>query len=105
MGRMSYSVRIGLLGMSVSLPQRVAENVPGDFYVEGGLCLHCCIVHEYAPGLMNDLNEPYEECYFRRQPQTPGEVEQAIAAIEVSEIGALRYGGNDPEIISRLRAR
>jgi len=93
------------MSMSVSLPQRVPENVPGDFYVVGGICLQCCIVHKCAPGLMNDLKQPFEECFFRRQPQTPGEIEQAIAAIEVSEVSALRYGGNDPGIISRLKAR
>src|SRR5438874_7897317 len=91
--------------MTVPLPQRVPENVPGDFYVEAGLCTRCCLVHGEARELLNDPNKPFEECFFRRQPKTPEEVEAAIIAISVSEMGALRYGGTDPEIIAKLRAR
>jgi hypothetical protein len=41
-------------------------------------------------------------CYFKKQPETPAEVEQAIKAINGSCCGALRYAGADPEIIKRL---
>jgi len=51
---------------------------------------------------MNDPDAPFEECYFRRQPQTPDEVVQAMNAICVSEVCALRYGGRDPEIIRQV---
>jgi hypothetical protein len=51
---------------------------------------------------MNDLEQPFRECYFRRQPQTPEEIEQAIRAISISEVQALRYGGVDQAIIRRL---
>jgi hypothetical protein len=91
--------------MTIPLPQRVPENAPADFYVEAGLCTRCCLVHGEAPDLLNDPNQPFEECFFRRQPQTPQEIEAAISAIGVSEMGALRYGGTDPEIIAKLRAR
>lgn len=91
--------------MTVSLPQRVPENAPGDFYVQAGLCTRCCIVHGEAPDLLNNPEEPFEECFFRRQPRTPEEVEQAISAICVSEMCALRYAGSDPTIIAKLRAR
>src|SRR5205809_7978172 len=91
--------------MTAPLRQRVPENAPGDFYVEAGCCTRCCLVHGEAPGLLNDPKQPFEECYFRRQPQTPEEVEQAICAICISEVGALRYAGTDPSIINRLRAR
>jgi hypothetical protein len=43
-------------------------------------------------------------CYFKRQPQTPEEVQQAIRAVHVGCCGAVRYGGRDPQIINRLRA-
>jgi hypothetical protein len=91
--------------MKVSLPQRVPENAPGDFYVEAGLCTRCCLIHGEAPELLNDPEQPFEECYFRRQPQTPDEIERAISAMCVSEMCALRYGGTDPTIIAKLRAR
>jgi hypothetical protein len=88
--------------MAISLRQRVAENAPGDFYVEPDTCLQCCLPHEEAPELMNDCNQAFRECYFRRQPQTPEEVEHAIQAIWVSELNCLRYGGSDQAIIRRL---
>lgn len=51
---------------------------------------------------MNDSELDFEECYFRRQPHTAVELDQAINAILVSGIDALRYGGADPVIIRRL---
>lgn len=83
-------------------PKRVPENAPGDFYVEEGLCTSCCLAHAEAPDLMNDATADFRECYFRRQPRTEAEVTQAIMAVWVSEMGALRYGGTDPAIIRRL---
>ena len=91
--------------MAITLPQRVPENVPGDFYVEAGLCTRCYLVHGEAPDLLNDPAEPFDECYFRRQPQTPEEVDQAISAIWVSEMCALRYAGTDEAIIAKLRTQ
>ena len=88
--------------MAISLRQRVPENSPGDFYVEADTCLRCCLPHDEAPELMNDCKVEFRECYFRRQPQTPEEVEHAIQAIWVSELNCIRYGGNDQAIIRRL---
>jgi hypothetical protein len=91
--------------MTISLPQRVPENAPGDFYVEAGSCMLCGLPHSEAPELMNDSNEDFWECYFRRQPQTPEELNHAIDAICVSDLGCLRYGGTDQAIIRRLHER
>lgn len=41
-------------------------------------------------------------CYFRRQPETAEEIEQAIRAVHVSCCGAVQYSGSDPEILERL---
>jgi len=41
-------------------------------------------------------------CYFHRQPETAAELDGAVRAVTVSCIGAYRYGGNDPAIVSRL---
>jgi hypothetical protein len=51
---------------------------------------------------MNDCDQDFDQCFFRRQPQSPEEVEQAIQAIYASDVGALRYGGTDQTIIRRL---
>ena len=82
--------------------ERVPENAPGDFCVEANMCLRCCLPHAEAPELMNDASIKFRECYFRRQPQTDAEVEQAIQAFCVSETGAQRYGGTSAAIIRRL---
>lgn len=89
--------------MDTNEKSRVPENAPGDFYVERDMCLRCCNPHAVAPDLLNDPDEEFENCYFRRQPRTAAEVEQAVEALRVSCCGAMRYGGRDGSIISRLR--
>jgi hypothetical protein len=41
-------------------------------------------------------------CYFRRQPSTPRELEQAVQAVCVSCCGAVRYAGTDQGILNRF---
>lgn len=91
--------------MSIPLPQRVPENAPGDFYVRADVCTCCCIPHGEAPELLNEVNDIWKECFFRRQPRTPEEVERAINAISVSCVGGPRYGGSDQAIIRRLHEK
>jgi hypothetical protein len=83
-------------------------NAPGDFYVEDGLCIACEAPEHEAPALMSHVKDGSRDdcyhCYFKRQPQTPEEVQQAIRAVQVACCGAVRYGGRDPQIVSRLRA-
>ncbi len=77
-------------------------NANGDFFVEYDTCLACDAPYSEAPELM-----AYDEnwhCYFKRQPQTPDEVEHAINAVRVSCVEAVRYEGNDPEILRRIQA-
>src|SRR5215217_8003726 len=88
--------------MDTSLPQRVPENAPGDFYVEPNACMQCCLPHDEAPELLNDPDVPFRECYFRRQPQNDVEVEHALRAVSVSCTNALQYAGDDPKILARL---
>ena len=95
-------IQLSYLAMSDKPIQRVPENAPGDFYVEEGFCMRCCLVHSEAPELLNNPKLAFRQCYFRRQPETPQEIEHAIRAIEISETGALRYGGTDQDIIRRL---
>src|SRR5262245_45505833 len=80
----------------------VPQNALGDFYVVRDLCMRCCLPHKEAPELMNDSRKEFRECYFRRQTLSAEETDQAIQAIWVSELEALRYGGTDQAIISRL---
>lgn len=81
-------------------------NAPGAFYVVNQDCMTCGYPHVLAPDLMSwEMNSEGREahCYFRKQPETSQEIEQAVKAVEGSCCGALRYCGSDPEIIKKLR--
>ena len=80
--------------------ERTPLNAEGDFYVEKDMCLFCMAPEYEAPELMG--YEAGVGCYFKRQPSTPEETEHAIEAVRCSCIAALRYGGNDPAILTRL---
>lgn len=75
-------------------------NTEGDFFVENNMCMACDAPCSIAPELM-----AYDEkmhCYFKRQPQNREEIEHAIYAVGVSCTEAVRYKGNDPEILTRI---
>ena len=88
--------------------ERYSENAPGPFYVEKEMCIICMSPEAAAPELMGFFedgsgNHGKSHCYFRRQPRTAEEVDHALEAIRVACCGALRYSGDDPEILARLR--
>ena len=81
--------------------ERAPLNAEGDFYVEKDMCLACMVPEYEAPELMG-----YDEqigCYFKRQPETAEELGHAIMAIRASCIAALRYAGDDPVVLGRLK--
>ena len=73
-----------------------------DFYVFPSECMACGAPESVAPDLMSHTEERYGNCYFVRQPVTPGEVDRAIAAVNASCCGAVVYRGKDPEILGRI---
>jgi hypothetical protein len=80
-------------------------NAPGPFYVVNRDCMTCGYPHVLAPDLMAwEMNSEGREahCYFRKQPGTPHEIEQAVNVVKGSCCGALRYSGSDAEIIKRI---
>ena len=83
-------------------PDRYPENSGGDFYVEDGVCTSCGAPQAEAPDLIDHSKLEYGHCYFKKQPETEGEIERAINAIAVSCISGLRYGGTDEKILKRL---
>lgn len=76
--------------------------VPGDFYVEEGQCLACGVPHVVAPDLVGWTDEKLSHCYWKKQPETPAELERAIGVLEAQELGCHRYAGTDPAILGRL---
>jgi len=84
------------------LPDRYPENTQGDFYVMNEVCITCSAPEAEAPDLIEHSKLEYGHCYFKKQPQTPDEIERAISAMEVSCIAGLRYGGTDENILKRI---
>lgn len=80
-------------------------NAPGDFYVEDGECISCALPASESPNLIGEDEESEYgyHCYFKKQPQTDAEVEDAINAMHVSCCWALRYKGNDKNIIEKIK--
>jgi hypothetical protein len=80
--------------------QPYPKNAPGDFYVQNEHCMACEAPHGEAPDLMaHDDEGGYSHCYFKRQPETPDEVERAVMACYVSCVRAVRYAGKNTKIL------
>jgi len=78
------------------------KSAPGDFYVEKGQCLACGVPHVVAPDLVGWTDEKVQHCYWKKQPETPAELERAIAVLEAQELECHRYAGTDPAILKRV---
>lgn len=81
--------------------ERFPLNAKGDFYVENDACIFCALATDIAPELIV-FNEDQTHCYFKRQPETSEEIEKAIEACLCSETCAVRYAGNNPEILEKI---
>ncbi len=81
-------------------PDSHPANAPGDFYVENGMCIACEAPESEAPDLMAHSADYH--CYFKRQPETPEEVERACKVLDVCCCGSVRYSGRDAKILRRL---
>jgi len=86
--------------MSSSIKDRYPLN-EGDFYINDGECISCGAPQVEAPDLI-EHGRSDGHCFFKKQPQTESELDQAINALMVSCIGALRYGGIEEKILKRL---
>jgi len=78
------------------------KSAPGDFYVESGYCLGCGVPHVVAPDLVSWTDEKVPHCFWKKQPETPEELERAVAVLEAQELGCHRYAGTDPAILNRV---
>ena len=83
--------------------ERHPLSVPGDFYVVRGECIACGVPEAVAPDLMaHTQDDGHYHCYWKKQPETPVELERAFAVFDDQEAGCHRYAGDDPEIQSRV---
>ena len=87
------------------MTQRVPfyKNIAGDFYVEDSCCTACDMPRQEAPDLFAyDLDG---HCYVCKQPTTAEEKDRMANAMDVQELGCIRYKGDDPNVISVLEQR
>jgi hypothetical protein len=94
-----------MMDLEVIMPEPpFPKNAPGAFYVRNECCISCEAPYSEAPDLMDhDDGEGGYHCHFKKQPETPEEVERAVMACAVSCVRAVRYAGDDPAILKRLR--
>ena len=76
-------------------------EVPGDWVVDRETCMECGAPPAEAPDLMHLGAGP--GCYFKKQPETPLEIDQACRAAWASCCDQVRYCGDDPAIHKRIR--
>lgn len=81
---------------------RHPASAPGDFYVEYKCCLACGVPQALAPELVGWTDEHYAHCFWKKQPETSAEIEQAIKVLKSQELGCHRYAGTDRSILERL---
>ena len=84
------------------------ENAPGPFYVQSDECITCRAPESVAPDLIGFFKDPSgtnagSHCYFKKQPQTVGEIDRAVKAVSVNCCGSYRYAGSDREVKKKLK--
>lgn len=79
---------------------RHPRNSDGPFYVVKDECISCGAPESHAGELMS--HDDSGHCFFVRQPSTSEEVSAAIGAVWVSCCAAVRYGGTDTAILTRI---
>jgi hypothetical protein len=77
-------------------------SAPGDFYVEYNCCTSCGVPQIVATDLIGWVEEPLNHCYWKKQPETPGELERAFKIFDGQGLSCHRYAGHDPAIQRRV---
>ena len=78
------------------------SSAPGDFYVENHCCTSCGVAQVVAPDLVGWVDANLSHCYWKKQPTTAEEMQQAFAIFDGQELGCHRYAGRDPDIQARV---
>ncbi len=78
------------------------QSIPGDFYVVNTECLACGMPHVVAPDLIGWAEGDGSHCVWKKQPQTPAEIDRAVAVLESQDLECHRYAGVNPAILERV---
>lgn len=81
------------------MPKPYYKNVAGDFYVEEGCCITCAVPMSEAPEFF-EMDD--EQCFVKRQPETPADFDRMFDALMTQEVGCIRYEGSDRRFLRRL---
>ncbi len=81
----------------------------GAFYVECEMCITCRAPEAVAPDLIGFSEDASgtsarSHCYFKKQPETPTELERAIKAVWANCCGAYHYAGRNTAIKEKAQA-
>jgi hypothetical protein len=84
------------------------ENAPGPFYVQNEECIICRAPESVAPDLIGFYDDPSgtnarSHCFFKKQPQSPEEIDLAVKAVWANCCGSYRYAGTDPDVKAKLK--
>lgn len=84
-----------------------SEQDPGRFsgsrsgiYVDSDCCVCCDVPIQLGKGLFE--YDAQTRCRPCRQPQTPDEINAAIIVLWNQDVGCIRYGGHDLDLLRRL---
>jgi hypothetical protein len=94
--------------MSNRIIKAYPENAPGPFYVQSEECITCRAPESVAPDLIGFYKDPSgtgrrSHCYFKKQPETAGEIDRAVKAVQSNCCGSYRYAGSGSEIKKKLK--
>lgn len=67
-----------------------------------GECLSCGAPHAVAPDLIGWVTQTKNHCLWKKQPETPAELEMAIAVLEIQDRGCHRYAGTNSMLLARV---
>ena len=102
-GRSATLIAVTLAWTIPESSQLIPQSAPGDFYVVKDECVSCGAPHVVAPDLIGwGTGTEYLHCIWKKQPETPEELQQAFAAFDASDLGCYRYAGSDPAIMNRI---
>jgi len=66
--------------------------------------MSCGFPQTLAPDLIAPVEEQRDHhCYFKKQPETPEEIDQAVQAVAGCCCWAYRYAGTDAAVKGKLR--
>ena len=65
-------------------------------------CTSCGLPKSLAPDLIGGVAGKGDHCYWKKQPETPAEIDRAVEVLAGQELGCHRYAGVDPDLLRRI---